>query len=208
MKSNELIQSLATDLKPVKALKYGAKEYFVVLLAGLFSILAGLAISGIRSDIQNVMLTPAFITQSLALLMLAVLSTVSAIQMSIPSLEKPIAQKIAASTLIFWSATIVYLLINSDSPFAGWGFSCSREIAINSILPSAAIFFITRHGAVTKRRSVGWLTLTAGAAYGALATQLVCNMSDPLHLLIWHALPVFLIGALGLAFGKFLIKKM
>lgn len=208
MKSNELIHSLAANLKPVKTLKYGVKEYCVVLLAGLFSVLTGIALSGIRTDIQSVVLTPSFVTQSLALLLLAVLSTVSAMQMSIPSLKKPVSQKIVASTLLFWTVTIIYLLLNSNSPFASWGFSCAREVALSSIIPSIAIFFITRKSAILDRLSTGWLALTAGAAYGALATQLSCGMSDPFHLLIWHTLPVFIVGFIGIAIGKFFIKKV
>lgn len=208
MNTNELIHSLSTNLKPVRILNYGLKEYVVVLLAGLFSILTGIAVTGIRPDIQNVALSASFITQSIALLLLAVLSTASAIQMSIPSLRKPAAQKIAIGTLFFWVVTIIYLLINSNNPFAGWGFSCAREIALNSIPASAAIFLITRKSAILDRLSVGWSALTAGSAYGALATQFSCGMDDPFHLLIWHALPVFVIGLTGIAIGKFFIKKV
>lgn len=208
MKSKELIHSLTANLKPVKILKYGFKEYSVVLIAGLFSVLTGVAITGIRADLQNVALTSSFITQSIALLLLAILSTISAMQMSIPSLKKSVSQKIVISTLLFWTVTIIYLLLNSNSPFAGWGFSCASEIVINSIIPSATIFFITRKSAILDRSSVGWLTLTAGAAYGALATQLSCGMSDPFHLLIWHALPVFVVGFIGISIGKLFIKKL
>ena len=208
MKSNELIQSLTANLQPVKILKYSLKEYSVALLAGLFSVLAGVAISGVRADIQNVVLTSSFITQSLALILLGVLSTLSAFQMSIPSVTKAISIKIAVSTLLLWTATILYLLINSNSPFAGWGFSCAQEIMINSIIPAATIFFIIQKAATLDRLATGWLILTAGAAYGALATQFSCYVSDPFHLLIWHTVPVFTIGLIGLAIGKFFIKKV
>ena len=208
MISNELIHSLAASLKPVTVLKYSWKEYSVALLAGLFSVLAGIALSGIRPDIQNVVLSASFITQSIALLVLAILSTVSALQMSIPSLKKPLSQKIAVVTLFFWTVTILYLLLNSNSPFAGWGFACAREIALSSIAPAAILFILTRKSVILDRLSSGWLILSAGAAYGALATQFSCSMSDPLHLLIWHALPVFLIGLIGMAVGKLIIKKL
>lgn len=208
MKSNELIHSLTTNLKPVKTIKYGLKEHSIVLLAGVFSVLAGIAITGIRVDIQNVALTASFITQTITLLLLAILSTIAAMQMSIPSLKKSVSLKIVAAALIFWAVTILYLLINSKSPFAGWGFSCAQEIVINSIIPAATIFFITRKSATLDRSSVGWLALTAGASFGALATQLSCSMNDPLHLIVWHTLPVFIVGLFGMAIGKFIIKKV
>ncbi len=208
MKSRELIHSLSANLKPVKVSKYGLQEYSVVLVAGVFSVLTGVAVTGIRADIQNVALTSSFITQSVTLLLLGILSTVSAMQMSIPSLKKSVSQKIVVSTLLFWTVTIVYLLLNSNSPFAGWGFSCASEIVINSIIPSASIFMITRKSAILDRISVGWLALTAGAAYGALATQLSCGMSNPLHLFTWHTLPVLVVGFAGMAIGKFFLKKL
>jgi hypothetical protein len=208
MKSNELIQNLTSNLKVVTPIKYKLKDYALVLLVGFFSVLFGVAFSGIRSDFQNIILTPSFITQSLVLLMLALLSTVSAMQMSIPSLKKSVSQNIVLATLGFWAITLIYLLVNSNSPFAGWGFSCASEILANSLAPSAALFFMIRNAATLNRFSTGWLVLTAGAAFGALATQLSCSYSDPFHLLIWHAVPVVVIGLLGISIGKFILKKV
>lgn len=208
MKPNELIQNLSANLKSVKPVKFGLKEYTLTLSAGLFSILAGLAITGIRADIQNVILTPAFIMQSLALTLLAVLSTVSALQMSVPSLKKAVSQNIVLSTLLFWVVTIVYLLLNSNSPFAGWGFNCSKEILISSLAPVALIFFLIRKAAPLNRPSTGWLVLTAGATFGAIATQFSCSSSDALHLLVWHTAPVLVIGLAGTLIGKFILKKV
>lgn len=208
MRPNELIKNLSANLKPVVTVKYGLKDYGLALAAGLFSVLTGIAITGIRADIQTVFLTPAFITQSLALVFLAVLSTVSALQMSIPSLKKPVSQNIVLSTLLFWVVTIVYLLLNSNSPFAGWGFSCAKEIVISSLVPAAFIFFLIRKAATLNRLSTGWLILTAGAAFGAIATQLSCSSSDAFHLLVWHSVPVMLIGLAGTLIGKFILKKV
>lgn len=208
MKSNDLIQSLSDNLQPVKILKYGIKEYIVIFFAGLFSVLTGVAITGIRADIKIIAITPSFITQTIALLLLALLSTVSALHMSIPSIKKPVSQKIILSTLLFWAITILYLLLNSNAPFAGWGFSCASEIAINSVIPSACVFFMIRKSASLDRSSVGWLVLTAGAAYGALATQFSCALNDPFHLLVWHTLPVIIIGLIGLVIGQFILKKV
>lgn len=208
MKSNELIQNLSRNLQSVKPIKFGYKEYGITLLAGFFSVLAGLALSGIRADLHNVALTASFITQSLALVLLAVFSTVSAMQMSIPSLHKNISQNIVLSTLLFWALTLVYLLVNSNSPFAGWGFSCAGEILVNSIAPATVIFLMIRKAAALNRFSTGWLALTAAAAFGALTTQFSCSSSDPFHLLAWHAVPVFIIGLAGIIIGKLILKKV
>ena len=208
MKSDQLIQNLSRNLQSVKPFKYTTKDYLIVLSTGFFSVLFGLALSGIRSDLQNVVLTPSFIIQSLVLLMLAVLSTVAAMQMSIPSLKKSVPQNIVLSTLVFWGITLIYLLVNSNSPFAGWGFSCAAEIAANSIAPSIVIFYMIRKAATLNRFSTGWLTLTAGAAFGAMATQLSCSSLDAFHLLVWHAVPVVAIGLCGILIGKNILKKV
>lgn len=208
MKSNELIQNLSKNLQAVKPFKYTLNDYILVLSTGFFSVLCGIAISGVRSDFYNVAWTPSFITQSLVLILLAVLSTVSAMQMSIPSLKKSVSQNIVLITLTFWGMTLIYLLVNSNSPFAGWGFGCASEILINSIAPSAVIFFMIRKAATLNRISTGWLILTAGAAFGAIATQLSCSSSDAFHLLAWHAVPVVIIGFVGIIAGKYFLKKV
>lgn len=99
-------------------------------------------------------------------------------------------------------------MTNYGRPKAGWGFSCVKEIALTSIIPSIGIFVLIRKAAPLNRASVGWLTLTCGAAFGAVATPFSCPMSDPLHLLIWHALPVLAIGTVGKGLGNLILKKV
>ena len=208
MKSEQLIQNLSRNLQAVKPFKYTIKDYMIVLSVSFFSVLFGLAVSGIRADLQNVALAPAFVIQSTVLLLLAVLSTVAAMQISIPSLKKPVSQNIIIGTLVFWAATLIYLLFNSNSPFAGWGFSCAAEILANSLAPTVVIFYMIRKAATLNRFSAGWLTLTAGAAFGAIATQFSCSSMDAFHVLVWHALPVVVIGLFGIVIGKKILKEV
>lgn len=208
MKSKELINTLSTDLRPVKTLVYGLKNYILILVIGFLSVLVSTTIAGVRPDIQDVVLTIPFLFQGLILLLLAILTTLSALQMSIPNLQTQETKNIAITALATWLAFLIYFLLHSSNPVGGWGVSCAREIALNSIIPSAAIFFMIKRAATLNRTTVSWLILTAGASYGALATQFSCNMIDPLHLLIWHALPVLIIGLIGLGLGNLILKKV
>lgn len=208
MNSKILINELSQDLRPVKVIKYGLKDYILIFSTAFFSVLASLAISGLRFDINEALLSARFVTESLTLFALAILSTISALYVSIPNLKSLRAKNIVITNLIFWFAFLLYFLANSEKPIAGWGFACAREVALNSIAPAIVIFFTIRKGATLDRITGGWLILTSAAAFGALATQFSCPSTDPLHVLVWHAVPVVLIGIVGIGLGKLIIKKV
>ena len=65
--SQKFIKNLSADLKPIKVIRFGLKENLLALLVGLFSVMAGLAISGIRFNIAEVIWTSRFMIQSVLL---------------------------------------------------------------------------------------------------------------------------------------------
>lgn len=208
MSINNLIKSFVTDLKPVKVFKYGAKDYCLILLIGLFSILISLAIAGIRNDINDIIFTKRFIFEILILISLAMISSISALQMSIPNIKTHYFKKIIFINLVVWLISIIYFFINSEFVLAGWGFNCAQEIILTSVIPSFSIYFILKKASTLNRSVVGWLILTAGASYGALAAYFSCASNNPLHILIWHSLPVLIAGFIGFIAGNFILKKV
>ncbi len=208
MDNTKLIESLSLDLKPVTVLRYTTRDYLITVAIGFFSVLAGLAVSGLRVDILTVLASPRFILETFILLILALASSVAALQMSLPNLNHTKLKWILATTLLLWLASITYFYFQSNSPIVSQGFSCSKEIFFVSLFSTLFIYFFTKKSAPLYRSTLGWIILTSGAAYGAIATQFSCSVSEPFHLLAWHALPVLIIGFMGLGLGKIFFNKL
>lgn len=208
MSPDKIISQLAKDLKPVKVLKYNTKDYLLVFAAGVFSVLASIAIAGLRLDLSQIISSPRFILETIVLIGLAILSTLAAFHLSIPSTNSHFSSRIVIFNLFAWLGFLLYFLIATPEASAGWGISCAKEVTIDTLIPAIVLFLIIKRGASLNRAASGWLVLTSAAAYGALATQFTCSSDDPLHILVWHALPVIILGFLGVALGKFLIKKL
>lgn len=63
-----------------------------------------------------------------------------------------------------------------------------------------------RRGRVARRpRLIAAAMATAAAAWGAVALLLVCPFTSPVHLVLGHLLPIWLIAALGWALGERLV---
>ena len=208
MNPENLIRKLSVDLKSVQVFRYKPRDYALILLCGFFSLGGGLAFTGIRTDIQNVMFSYDFLLQTFLLVTLAVASTLSAMQMSIPSIQTRKAKTIVISTLSLWFAGLIYLLFSKGTLVFGWGIACSQQVAINSVIPALIVFTFVRSAATLNRRGAGWFVLIAGGAVGALATHFSCSDSSASHLLVWHAFPLFLLGIVGLGLGTLFLKKL
>ncbi len=136
------------------------------------------------------------------------ISSISALQMSIPNIKTHYFKKIIFINLALWLISIIYFFINSTYALAGWGFNCAQEIVLTSVIPSVSIYFILKKASTLNRSVVGWLVLTAGASYGALAAHFSCSMTNPLHILVWHSIPVLIVGLIGFIAGNFILKKV
>lgn len=208
MNPHFLIRKLSADLQPVQVFRYKVRDYVLIMLCGLFSIAGGLAFAGIRADFTQVMFSADFLFQTFLLLLLAVASTLSAMQMSIPSIHTRKAKTVVISTLSLWFAGLIYLFFSNSALVFGWGVACSQEIAINSVIPAFVVFTFVRNAATLNRSVAGWFMLIAGGACGALATHFSCSDSSAAHLLVWHAAPVLLLGMIGLGLGTLFLKKL
>ncbi len=208
MKNQDLINNLTMDLRPVKVFKLKWQHYATCLAVGLFTTLAGLAISGVRFDLLETMKSAQFIIESLILIVLALASTAIALRLSIPHKQSQKTKYFVLTTLGVWFLVLLFFLLRSNAPMAGWGFTCLSQVLLGSVFPAAVIFFIANQAAPLSRALTGWVVLTSGTAFGALVAHFSCSMSNPLHLLVWHALPVVVIGVLGVFIGKLFLVKI
>lgn len=207
MQTDRLIEELTKKADPVKRLRSPWRRCIYWLGMTFICLVAVLTFIGVRPDLSDKCTEAPFLIQGILTLAVAVLSAAGAFALSVPSERKTTFAGIApVAALVAW---ILYLLVSlaissraDMSP--GIGVTCVREIVILALPPVVIMFFMIYRAAPLKTRWTGVLIFLSVAAFGALGTQMVCRSEDLLHILLWHLVPVLLIGCLGVLLGRWL----
>lgn len=210
IKTDQFIKNLASELKPVRVVKFRFVDLLKIIAVGFLCVFAAVAILGLRFEFTELALSAKFFFDSVMLAALGILSILAAFSLSVPS-EKN--QKVYRLPVFVFGLILIatsYSFITTSNPllYLGHGFSCAYEIFLISIFPASVLFYFIRKAAVLQRDIVGVLVLLSGVSFGLLGVQLTCADSTPMHLLIWHILPSTLIMAFGIWLSRHLIKKI
>ena len=210
MKSEELIQNLVADLEPVKPLSSVPRRLAAWTATALLSVVAGVALIGLRSDLHAVVHGEMFMLETLLIAFAAVFSAASAFVLSVPRSERQMRHKLMAlAPVMFW---IMYLVFEQLSggvrsedviPMAA---GCAGKVGIFGIVPGIVIFFMIRQAAPTDLGWSGFLASVAVLSVGCMTLQFVCPDYGALHVLLWHALPILVLGLGGIFLGKWILR--
>lgn len=207
MKTENLIKELILACEPIKRLDSPASRFFRWLLVSVFFVVAATLLFGLRPDVVLASKRIGFLFQTVSALGLAVLSALSAFILSVPDRKRPWLSMVPVITLVLWLATIANGFLLVESVRGGIGLSCARDIVLFALLPGMLLFRMLRRAAPLEPGRVGVLAALGVAALGAVGIQFICMNDDPLHALLWHWLPVSLVGAAGLAIGRVVLGK-
>lgn len=83
---------------------------------------------------------------------------------------------------------------------------CGIFIAGSSAVASACMFFVVRGAAPTRLSWAGLWSAASMSCVGAFFMHLVCPHDNPLHLLVWHFLPIAVLMAVGAVLGSKVLR--
>jgi hypothetical protein len=109
---------------------------------------------------------------------------------------------------LLWAVVLFLEMKSKASFYPGLGMLCAGEVFVFGVIPGVFLLMIVRQGATLRRTGSSFFAFTAAAALGALGTQFSCHKNDAAHLFVWHFLPIVLIGVLGVALARKIIKKL
>lgn len=207
---DDLISRLTSDLQPIKVIQFGLKELIKVVFVGLTCVFTAVVISGIRTDIREVVMTKQFLTHTVTLLILCFISILTAFSMSIPTQDIQPFYRRPIFYIVIYILSLLSLFLTTSDPFLylGHGFSCFIEILSISILPAALLFYLIRRAAALRRDFLGLVVLLSGVSFGLLGAQLTCIDESPIHLFLWHLFPSFLIMGTGILIARKIFTKI
>lgn len=206
MSTEELIGRLVRDTRLVKR-----SSPPLILLAkwsaiGLLYLAAGILVIGSRDDLASMWHEPGFIVHTLIVLGVTVLAAAAAFKMSIPDRQQRFYEKSSAIALAAWLAWIVSTLLTTSESHAGFGWKCLRNLVVLGVPLGALMYYMMSRGAPLRIRTAGWLAALSAAAAADLATRFICRNDHALHALIWHFVPVLVLGSTGVVLGRVVFR--
>jgi hypothetical protein len=211
-KTDDIIESLVRDLKPVPRHALRRRLALCILPALGLSLLMMLAIPGLRVDISDALMLPVFWIKSAYNALIAIAAFLAVFRLSRPDgsegrffdrLALIFAAMIAVAAIQLFVApagTYRVLILGSSAlhcPFLIFGFA----------LPVyAGTVWALRRAAPADLRLTGFVAGIAAGAAGAWVYSWFCTENGMPFVLIWYSLGILLTGALGAVTGPRLLR--
>lgn len=208
MTTEELIVRLARSASPVRLLPRPSLRLARWAGGALPVAACGILAVGPREDLSTAIQQPLFAGLALAILASAVFSSAAALVLSVPGAERsPLQRVMPLMGGGVWAGMLIALLFNGGNgmrrvlafPFHS---ACAIEIAGLAMVPGWALFIMLRRAAPLQHTWSAALAALAAVSLAAVATQFICPIDDPAHLIVGHVLPLALLVVVGTVTGR------
>jgi hypothetical protein len=212
VRTEDLIQQLAADATPVRRLPPVVVRAVGWLVFAALSLAVVMLLMGVRRELDGTADRIDFTIEAALLLVTAVSAAIGALLVSIPGADPsgrmrwiPIVLGVACVALA--AGELVYAAV-TGAPTGQLTFAwhCVYKTTSVAIVPGALLFVMMRRAAPLHAAWAGTLALLATAAIGVLGANIICPNDRPLHMLLWHVLPLMLFAGAGAALGRWLLR--
>jgi hypothetical protein len=197
-----LIHELSARVRPVRRIDHPVVGLLRWAALSAVCVAGGFIVFGVRPDLGSAVQNPTFLLRAALAILLGGASTLSALLASVPGMDRPWCRAIPALMAALSAAVFITVLLSGNAGVAGLGVTCVERILAFSLVPSALVFRAVRRGAPLAAGWVGTLAAVSALAPGAFAIQFICRHDDPLHILIWHYIPVAIAASVGAVLGR------
>lgn len=211
-KTEDIIDQLAGDLKPVRAFALERRLAFVALPALGLSLLLMVVILGLRSDMNDAMTEPGFWVKSAYNVLLAVTAFFAVMRLARPDGDR--GGLFAWLAVIFVAmAVIAFVQLGFAVPgtyrtliLGSSALHCPFLIVAFALPLFIANFAVLRRSAPADPRLAGFAAGIAAGAAGAWVYSWFCTENGMAFVLIWYSLGILLTGIIGAFAGSRLLR--
>ncbi len=209
MKTDDLIDQLGEQAKPVTPLRSPLMRAMMWLFVLGLCMITGIVFVGLRHDFLEMMTHPIFILEMSSLLIAGIMAVIATFQLSIPH------EKVAPMTWVLLGSSAILLLARMAICFvmatpeglmayinSNVGLPIISKSLAMSIIPGMVLFFLIKRGAPVRGGLTAMAALLALASFAAMGCRSICPMNDPAYIIIWQGLPLMIIVLLGLLIGR------
>jgi hypothetical protein len=204
----QLVESLAADNAGVRPAPHPFVLGLKWIAAGAVYLAVSLALSGLRPDLAQALQQPWYVAELVMLLLVFVASAFSAALLAFPDLhqKRALAYAPVAVFALFALLMLTAWIEVPAAPLPVHSWQCTLSITLFSLLPAAWTFYAMRKYASTHARWAGSVAVLSAFSVGALWLRLH-EVNDSIHhVMLWHYLPMLVVGLAGLWLGKKLLK--
>lgn len=213
MNTDQLIERLAADVKPVRRLMDPTERAALWTALALVAIALGAAWFGVRDDIATAWLEPGVLIRIALLASTMWLSIVTAFRLSVPGGETrafarwwPLALLGVLTAVSAAELIAAWTIGEAGSPLRSW--TCVRKVAFVGAVPALVSVALISRGFAIEPRWTALLGVLAAGAAGALTSELACPIHAPMHIFLWHIMPVVISTAIGALVGTLVVERM
>jgi hypothetical protein len=212
LKTDELIDRLVADVRPVRRLIDPSWRAALWLAAASVAVALGALYFGLRRDLAEIWGDPLWVVRLALLSATAGLAALTACRLAVPGYER-------RARVRWWPIVLFGVLIalsmaevvtsamtgTFGSPLRNW--MCVRKMMVTGAAPALlAVLLVARAAPIEPRWTLLLGGIAAGAA-GVLASEIACPVHAPIHILLWHILPIAVFALAGAAIGELLWRR-
>lgn len=209
MRTEDFINNLVKDLKPVKTI---LPIYLSYILWIFFSCVYIFTLSYIESNFSLEIYHKPPIFELLIITGISLSATLGVFLHSIPGSHGGLFVKIITSILfVLW---LIYLgnkfyfqkqfLLKDINSI---GFLCVGHIILVSLVPFFTLYYFTKKMAPIDYRWTGVFLFLSSTSLATLDVQMQCKNVSPSHIFLYHTIPIIVFGMFGFKLGKKLFKN-
>jgi len=210
MRTDDLIERLARDARPVRPLPAPHRRAAAWLLVALPFMVAVVLVISPRPDLMDQLAAPRYLMEQFAALATAVAAAVAAFAAVVPGIDRRLIW-LPALPGAAWVASLGlgcvrdWLALGSEGLRVTPDPECLLYIAMIGSVPAVALVAMLRRGAPVAPRLALFMAALAAAAVGNFGLRLFHTQDAGLMVLIWQFGSVALLAVLGgLAGGRLL----
>jgi hypothetical protein len=207
------IARLARSGTPVAPLASPVIRLARWLLAALAASLAVIVFIGVRADAVAQLADAWFLARAGLALVVVTMAGLAALMLGVPGAARPLATRLAvAAGLAGWGLVSLAMLMATGAPIRALldvepHVVCALRTLAIGLAPAALLVMMLRRASPLQPRQAASFAVLAGAALGVVGTQFVCPDDSAAHHIVWHAVPVLMFAALGLALPRPLLVR-
>ena len=209
MTHDELIEKLAADTKAIR--KPAGAGVSTAAWVGCSILTLGAVFATVltlRNDLNSMAGRLWFLLNLFSLVAVFVFACYAGFVSAIPGRPKPLKALLAVQlALLGFFLTLIPSLLHMplENSFrvglSASGLKCSCALALLGVVPALLLFFAVRRLASVKPSKTARMIGLAMGAMGAFGLSFDCMVPNPVHIIVYHGLPILLLGVVGMLAG-------
>jgi len=198
-----LIRRLVLDLRPVKRLRSPERRSVLFSAVALLLLTLAVALANPRTDLVERLHDPAYLVETLFLLLLFCGTAFAALRSGVPGAELTGAKLLVGLAVVVWALTIASQGVRASPPVdVRSGLSCLRRTLVMVVVPAWSLAALVRRAMPLDGRASGSLVMLAASTLAVLGTRALCARDDVSHALMWHVAPIAVLAIMGWCGGR------